>query len=149
MGQIVPLAQPDAATLQRLLAIWEASVAATHHFLPAAEREGLRPFVEQALANIGQLYGWQANGRLLGFVGVQDGKIEMLFVDAAARGQGIGRQLLNHATAALGARLVDVNEQNEQGVGFYRRMGFVPVGRSALDGQGRPYPLLHLKLGLR
>jgi putative acetyltransferase len=24
-------------------------------------------------------------------------------------------------------------------------MGFVRTGRSALDGQGRPYPLVHLK----
>jgi putative acetyltransferase len=41
----------------------------------------------------------------------------------------------------------DVNEQNGQAVGFYKRMGFTATGRSPLDGQGRPYPLLHLKHG--
>ncbi|MGG2473877.1 acetyltransferase, partial [Rhizobium sp. BR5] len=29
--------------------------------------------------------------------------------------------------------------------GFYRRLGFEPTGRSDLDGQGRPYPLVHLR----
>jgi putative acetyltransferase len=42
---------------------------------------------------------------------------------------------------------VDVNEQNPQGVGFYRHMGFEQVGRSELDGQGNPFPLLHMRLG--
>jgi putative acetyltransferase len=45
----------------------------------------------------------------------------------------------------LGATQLDVNEQNEQAVGFYRRLGFEVVGRSAEDGLGQPFPLLHMK----
>jgi hypothetical protein len=41
---------------------------------------------------------------------------------------------------------VDVNEQNGQAVGFYLRMGFATEGRSELDGMGKPYPLLHMRL---
>ena len=40
---------------------------------------------------------------------------------------------------------VDVNEQNHGAVGFYRHIGFEVTGRSDLDDQGRPYPLLHLR----
>ena len=47
---------------------------------------------------------------------------------------------------ACGATLVDVNEQNEQAVGFYLKMGFTVTGRSPLDAQGKPYPLLHMAL---
>ena len=43
-----------------------------------------------------------------------------------------------------GARAVDVNEQNPQALAFYKRQGFRIVGRSAQDGQGMPYPLLHM-----
>jgi len=39
---------------------------------------------------------------------------------------------------------VDVNEQNDQAVGFYRKMGFTETGRSPTDDDGRPYPLLHM-----
>jgi putative acetyltransferase len=46
----------------------------------------------------------------------------------------------------FGASTVDVNEQNPQAVGFYLHEGFQQVGRSPLDGLGKPYPLLHLSL---
>lgn len=41
--------------------------------------------------------------------------------------------------------LCDVNEQNEQAIGFYIYKGFSVAGRSELDGTGKPYPILHLK----
>jgi hypothetical protein len=31
-------------------------------------------------------------------------------------------------------------------LGFYRHIGFSVRGRSPLDGQGKPYPLLHMTL---
>jgi len=40
---------------------------------------------------------------------------------------------------------VDVNEQNQQAVGFYRRLGFEVEGRSEVDSMGKPFPLLHLR----
>lgn len=54
--------------------------------------------------------------------------------------------LLQYAIAEFGVNEVDVNEQNPQGVAFYRHMGFEQVGRSELDGQGNPFPLLHMRL---
>jgi putative acetyltransferase len=41
---------------------------------------------------------------------------------------------------------VDVNEQNSAARRFYEACGFVVEGRSELDDQGRPYPLLHMRL---
>lgn len=45
-------------------------------------------------------------------MGVENKKIEMLFVDADAGGQGIGKQLVFFALANSDAQYVDVNEQN-------------------------------------
>lgn len=47
----------------------------------------------------------------------------------------------------LGARRLDVDEQNAQAVGFYLHYGFEVVGRSETGGMGDPFPLLHLQLG--
>lgn len=84
------------------------------------------------------------NGSILGFVGVHDSKIEMLFILNEARGQGVGKVLLQYAIAHLGATKVDVNEQNPQAVGFYEHMGFNVVSRSPLDDMGKPFPILHM-----
>lgn len=67
----------------------------------------------------------------------------MLFIDADSHGKGIGRSLLRWAIEQ-GANKLDVNEQNPQALAFYQHCGFEITGRSALDGQGRPFPLLHM-----
>ncbi|MEG0009544.1 MAG: GNAT family N-acetyltransferase [Aeromonas sp.] len=132
-----------------LIGIWEASVRATHHFLPEADIGALRPLILEHYFDAVHLYCARQDGVIVGFIGVADGNIEMLFVAPEAMGQGVGRRLVAHAIAMLGASRVDVNEQNEGACGFYRRMGFAVVGRSPLDGEGRPYPLLHMALAPR
>ena len=77
---------------------------------------------------------------------IVNAKVEMLFIHPARRSQGIGRRLLTYGVTALGATKLDVNEQNPQAVGFYRRMGFEVAGRSELDGTGKPFPLLHMQI---
>jgi putative acetyltransferase len=138
-----------AADLPRLVEVWEASVRATHHFLAPGDVEVFRPLVRQELAH-GETVAACARdeaGAATGFVGVAEEKVEMLFIHPNARGRGIGRALLRHAVEAMGATRLDVNEQNEQAVGFYLRMGFEVEGRSERDGLGKPYPLLHMRLG--
>ena len=83
--------------------------------------------------------------QVAGFVAVNQGKIDALFIHPAARRQGAGKRLLDHAVTAFGAAILDVNEQIGQAVGFYLHMGFEIVGRSELDGTGKPYPLLHMR----
>jgi putative acetyltransferase len=141
------IAPVGAEHFDRLADLWEASVRATHDFLPDGYIERLRPLVREQYLGFVELRAWRdQEGYIQGFAGVHDGKLEMLFVDPACRGQGIGKALLADVVEVLGVREVDVNEQNPQAVGFYLKQGFVQVGRSEVDGQGDPYPLLHLKL---
>lgn len=127
--------------------MWEASVRATHHFVIEADIQFFKPIVRDVLPQMTELACVRDdNGQVAGFIAVAEGKVEMLFLHPTAHGQGGGRRLLNHAVTAFGATTVDVNEQNEQALAFYLRMGFEVVGRSELDGTGKPYPLLHLQL---
>ncbi|MBS4635737.1 MULTISPECIES: GNAT family N-acetyltransferase [Aeromonas] len=130
-----------------LITIWEASVRASHHFLQEADIAALRPLILEHYFDAVTLNCARVdNGVIVGFIGVAEGNIEMLFVDPGRQGGGVGRLLVADAIHHLGATRVDVNEQNEPALGFYRHLGFEVVGRSALDGQGKPYPLLHLVL---
>lgn len=91
---------------------------------------------------------WLAQGadhQPCGFIGLTASHVEMLFIDAPARGKGIGRRLLDHAVALRGGLTLDVNEHNPQAVGFYQRYGFIQTGRSEVDAQGNPFPLLHMQ----
>ena len=139
--------QADAGDYQALIALWEASVHATHHFLQEADITALKPLIlEHYFAAVDLVCARGEEGEIAGFCGVHDGNIEMLFIAPEARGSGVGRLLVAHAIQRQGARRVDVNEQNAQALGFYQHLGFEVTGRSPLDGQGKPYPLLHMAL---
>ncbi len=133
---------------QQLIEIWESSVRATHDFLAESDLLELKPLILNQYFEAVDLSVARNNEReLLGFCGVSDGNIEMLFDAPEAHGQGVGTLLTQHAISAQGATKVDVNEQNERALGFYKHRGFEVIGRSPLDGQGKPYPLLHMQLG--
>lgn len=129
-----------------LVAIWRRAVDATHDFLSATDRDEIEARLASDYFPAVTLSVADRDGRPVGFSGVLDGTLEMLFVDAAERGGGIGTALLDHAIRDHGVVRVDVNEQNASAAGFYRSRGFAVVGRSATDEAGRPYPLLHLEL---
>ena len=131
--------------ISQLVNVWERSVRATHVFLSDAEIAEIKPFVPQALTSVETLVIAEENGGLAGFMGVQDGRLEMLFLDPGARGHGLGRRLLEHGVAHLGVTELTVNEQNPQTVGFYEHLGFKTYRRAALDEEGRPYPLLYMR----
>lgn len=132
---------------QKLIEIWEASVRATHDFLSEEYLQQLKPLIlEQYFDAVNLNCAKTGTGEIVGFCGVHDGNIEMLFIAPEMRGQGIGTLLAAHAITSQGATKVDVNEQNPQALGFYQRIGFVVTGRSPTDGQGKPYPLLHMAL---
>ena len=140
------LTRLSAAHTEAILAVWEASVRATHDFLPEADITLLRALIPNYLPALTVTGAWDGQGRLQGFSGVGEGRLEMLFVTPECRGQGVGGLLLRQAVREHGVHSLDVNEQNPQALGFYLAMGFEVVGRSPLDGEGQPYPLLHLRL---
>ncbi len=131
----------------RLLQIWENSVRATHLFLKGADIQKLKSLVAKAFSEVSNLFVYKdKNKKILGFIGVKDKKIEMLFIDAKNRRKGIGKILINYAIASLDAISLNVNEQNPEAVEFYKYIGFKITGRSELDNTGNPFPLLHMEL---
>lgn len=138
---------PTAADRPHLLAIWEAAVRAPHHFLAEEDIRFYRRMLgEQYLDFVRLSCLREAGGEVLGFAGTAEDRLEMLFVDPAQHGRGLGKALLRHAIAQDGIRFVDVNEQNPGALAFYLSQGFERIGRSPLDSDGRPFPLVHLRL---
>lgn len=128
-----------------IVEVWEASVRATHHFIPEAYIQQIKLLLDKFLKMVDLRCIRNTPGQIIGFSGIADGKIEMLFVHPDWFGKGAGKTLVLYAIHSQNATEVDVNEQNEQAVVFYQRMGFEVMGRSATDSLGKPYPLLHMK----
>ncbi|MEV8239850.1 GNAT family N-acetyltransferase [Microbacterium testaceum] len=143
MTLLVRLAQP--AEYGRLVTIWRAAVLATHDFLTREEVDEYEVEVERYLPSMTAVWVASEEGRLLGFVAAAGSAIEMLFVDPERHGEGVGRTLVEHVSDRMPLVTVDVNEENVNGRRFYSALGFVEVGRSDLDDEGKPHPILHLE----
>ena len=129
----------------RALAIWAAAVDATHDFRLLGDRLAIGVEVAGFLPQAPLVLAVDSSDQATGFLLAASGVIEALFVDPACHGQRIGHALVRHAVEVLGATKLEVNEQNMGARAFYARMGFAETGRSALDGQGRPYPLIQME----
>lgn len=131
--------------VERLLEVWEASVRATHLFLSGEEIEAIKGYVPMALQGIPHLVVEDdAEGAPVAFMGIDGEKLEMPFIAPSMRGQGLGRRLLEHGMEAFGVSELVVSERNPQAKGFYEHMGFAVRGRSEVDEQGNPYPILFM-----
>ncbi|WP_339711732.1 GNAT family N-acetyltransferase [uncultured Kriegella sp.] len=132
---------------QEVVSVWESSVRATHHFLKEEDIEYFKPLILNTYLDAVELRCVRNNeNKIVGFLGAAEQSLEMLFIDPEHRGKKIGKTLLDYSIDNLNVTKVDVNEQNEQAVGFYKHCGFQVVDRSELDSSGKPYPTLHMKL---
>jgi len=129
----------------RAIEIWRRAVDATHHFLTPEDRQAIDAMVCDFLPQVPFWLAVDASDCPMAFMFIDNGHMEALFVDPAFHGMGIGAALVRHGLSLYPDMTTDVNEQNHQALGFYEKMGFERIGRSPLDGQGRPYPIIHLK----
>ena len=131
----------------QLLDVWEKSVRATHLFLSGEEIQEIKKFVPTALTAVPHLIvETDTEGTPVAFMGIDDRKLEMLFIAPEERGKGLGRTLLEHGIEKYSVKELVVNEQNPQARGFYEHMGFQVRERSELDEQGNPYPVLFMEI---
>ncbi len=131
----------------QLLEVWEDSVKATHKFLSSEEILEIKKYVPQALKEISHLVIVENEENILvAFMGIEDTKLEMLFIKNSERKKGLGKRLLNYGIENYNVNELTVNEKNFNARGFYEHMGFQTYKRTELDEQGNPYPILYMKL---
>lgn len=137
----------DKTLIKELLNVWENSVRATHKFLSNEEIEKIKEFVPQAISSISHLIVETDENKIpIAFMGIEEQKLEMLFITSECRGMGIGKRMLLYGIENYGINDLAVNEDNSQAKGFYEHMGFKVYQRNELDDQGNPYPVLYMKL---
>ncbi len=135
--------------MQNLLEIWEKSVRATHTFLSEEEILKIKEYVPGAVCGVETLLVLRRddeNFRRLGFMGIENKKIEMLFLLPDARGKGFGKTLVQYGIKNFSVKEVTVNEQNPNAKGFYEHLGFKTYKTSETDEQGNLFPIAFMKL---
>lgn len=145
--KIIEITDRTPSLIEQLLDVWESSVKATHLFLSENEIENIKKYVPQALKEIPYLIIMEHEDKVpVGFMGIVEQHLEMLFISHEERGKGYGKELLKYGIDKFSVNDLTVNEQNPLAKGFYEHMGFRVYKRTELDEQGNPYPLLYMKI---
>ena len=131
--------------IEKLSTIWRRSVEKTHDFLTADDIDGISRYVPGLIGKVPVLVTANDGAEPLGFMGIDGHRLEMLFLDPDAMGQGIGKALLRYGIDECGVNELTVNEDNPTAAGFYRHMGFAEYKRTDTDEDGRPFPLLYMR----
>lgn len=144
---ILEVEERNSDLISKLIAVWEASVRATHLFLSDSEILSIKEYVPQALKSVDKLIiAENDEEKPIAFMGIENETLEMLFITPSERGQGLGKLLLQYGISNYRVNRLTVNEQNPQATGFYEHMGFHVYKRTDYDEQGNPYPLLYMRL---
>ena len=129
-----------------LLTVWESSVKATHLFLTDNEIQKIKKGIPEAIGGGQHLIVIENdNGDPVGFMGINDRMLEMLFISNQYRGKGLGKRLLDYGMQQYLIDQLGVNEQNPLARGFYEHMGFEVYKRTEFDEQGNHFPILYMK----
>ena len=142
---IVTIKNRNEELINQLVELWEKSAKATHLFLTTDGIAEIKEYVPQAIQSVETLVVATDDGPVA-FMGVENNRLEMLFVHPDYTGNGIGKNLILYGIEKFCINEVTVNEQNPKAVGFYEHIGFSTYKRTDLDEAGMPYPLLYMKL---
>lgn len=109
--------------IDRVADIWLNANLNAHYFIPSHywndNFEPVKDMLPQA-----EVYVYECNGKIQGFVGINGGYIEGIFVSEEVRSQGIGKQLLDHVKGRKAKLSLNVYQKNTRAIRFYEREGF-------------------------
>ena len=95
---------------------------------------------------LGQLWVYDDNGIVKGFMWVDSQQIKKLFVEPVLQSRGIGSKLLEYAFDKLGATYLWALEKNTRAIAFYKRHGFQTTEEKMLEEDTTEYLVKLIKI---
>lgn len=108
---------------EQVMQIWLNGNMDAHSFIPKTYWESNFEMVQKQLLQA-EVYVYEADESVQGFIGVQGNYIAGIFVKKECRCAGIGKQLLDYVKTFHSALTLNVYQKNRSAMEFYKREGF-------------------------
>ena len=109
--------------INKVVDIWLKTNLEAHDFIPGqywtSNYEAVKKMLPQA-----EVYVYEDNKIIQGFVGVRDEYIEGIFVSGKMQSHGIGKALLDYIKDKEARLQLNVYQKNVRAISFYQREGF-------------------------
>lgn len=130
--------------LKRVMRIWYEGNLEAHDFVDKNYWEKNFGFVKRSLPE-SEVYVYEIDGYVVGFVGIEEGYIAGLFVDKEYRGVGIGTKLIEYVKELYDFFTLHVFENNYGAVTFYENRGLIKKEESVHEDLGEVEYLMYYR----
>ena len=131
------------ADIQQVMQIWLNGNIEAHPFVPKDYWVSNYEMVQEQLCKA-DVFVYEADREIQGFIGLADSYIAGIFVDKKYRSMGIGKQLLEYAKKQCSALSLNVYKLNKRAAAFYLREGF-SVSAEGIDETGNEEYTMHFQ----
>lgn len=118
---------------EQIMALWLFGNVDAHSFIPNVYWESNFDLVKEQILQA-EVYVYEVEGIIHGFIGVQEDYIAGIFVKQESRCGGIGKQLLDHVKKSHSVLTLNVYQKNWRAVNFYKREGFLVISEEEEEG---------------
>ena len=130
--------------LKRVMRIWYDGNLEAHDFIDREYWDRNFGYVKRALSEA-EVYVYEINGYVVGFVGIDDGYLEGLFVDKEYRGVGVGTKLVDYIKEKYDFFTLHVFENNYGAITFYENRGLIKKEESVHEDLGEVEYLMYYR----
>ncbi|TQQ85274.1 GNAT family N-acetyltransferase [Peptacetobacter hominis] len=118
--------------INRIMEIWINTNIKTHSFID--ESYWRKNFsIAKDMISESEIYVYEINGEIVGFIGLMDYYIAGIFVDCRYQSKGIGKELIDYIKNIKKQLNLNVYIKNSRAVDFYLREGFTKLEESIDD----------------
>lgn len=110
--------------INRVSHIWLNTNLKAHFFIPEQYWISNYEFVKEMLPQ-SEVYVYENNNKIQGFIGVKDDYIEGIFVADEMQSHGIGKKLLDYIKNKKAKLQLNVYQKNVRAISFYQRERFI------------------------
>lgn len=130
--------------LKRVMHIWYDGNLEAHDFIDREYWDRNFGFVKRSLPDA-EVYVYEIDGYVVGFVGIDEGYIAGLFVEKEYRGLGIGTKLVDYVKELYDFFTLHVFENNYGAVTFYENRGLIKKEESVNEDLGEVEYLMYYR----
>ncbi|HEX2926225.1 MAG TPA: N-acetyltransferase [Ruminiclostridium sp.] len=121
--------------LETVMKIWLQTNIEAHDFIKKSYWQGNYEMVKEMLPS-STIFVYESSDIVTGFIGLVEGYIAGIFVNASSQSMGIGKELLDYAKERYTTLSLQVYKKNVRAAKFYLREGFAVSKEQADEGTG-------------
>lgn len=130
--------------LKKVMRLWYEGNLEAHDFIDREYWDRNLSYVKRVIPQV-EVYVYEINGQVVGFVGIDEGYIAGLFVDKEFRGCGVGSKLVDYVKERYDFFTLHVFENNYGAVTFYENRGLLKKEESVHEDLGEVEYLMYYR----